>query len=66
MPEIEKPGGLSYEVTELLPCNALTTDQVVLEEARKVEQPQAKCPPTPTLSAKDIDKKLKVTLRLNN
>ena len=24
MPEIEKPGGLSYEVRELLPCTALT------------------------------------------
>ena len=46
MPELEKPGGLSYEV--------------VLEGAKKAEQPSVKCPSTPTPSVKDIEKKLKV------
>ena len=46
MPELEKPGGLSYEV--------------VLEDAKKADQPAIKCPSTPTPSVKDIEKKLKV------
>ena len=59
MPEIEKqpttvqegesnvkPGGLSFEV--------------VLEGPKTNEKPTIKCPPTPTLSAEDIEKKLKV------
>merc|ERR1712106_816962 len=45
MPEMEKPGGMSYEV--------------VLEGAKKAEQPTVKCPSTPTPSVKDIEKKLK-------
>merc|ERR1712106_30471 len=58
MPEIEKqsstvqegesnvkPGGLSFEV--------------VLEGPKTDEKPAIKCPPTPTLSAEDIEKKLK-------
>jgi hypothetical protein len=59
MPEVEKqastvqegesnvkPGGLSFEV--------------VLEGPKTDEKPNIKCPPTPTLSAEDIEKKLKV------
>ena len=46
MPEIEKPGGLSYEV--------------VLEEAKKNELPIIRCPATPTPTARDIEKKLQV------
>ena len=59
MPEVEKqestvqegessvkPGGLSFEV--------------VLEGPKTEEKPNIKCPPTPTLSAEDIQKKLKV------
>ena len=46
MPEMEKPGGMSYEV--------------VLEGPKKTEQPIVKCPSTPTPSVKDIEKKLKV------
>ena len=59
MPEIEKqtstvqegdsnvkPGGLSFEV--------------VLEGPKTDEKPKIKCPPTPTLSAEDIERKLKV------
>ena len=59
MPEVEKqastvqegesngkPGGLSFEV--------------VLEGPKTDEKPKIKCPPTPTLSAEDIEKKLKV------
>merc|ERR1712183_249467 len=58
MPEVEKqsstvqegesnvkPGGLSFEV--------------VLEGPKTNEKPTIKCPPTPTLSAEDIEKKLK-------
>eukprot|EP00092_Neocalanus_flemingeri_P099390 GFUD01126787.1.p2 GENE.GFUD01126787.1~~GFUD01126787.1.p2 ORF type:complete len:104 (+),score=51.84 GFUD01126787.1:51-362(+) len=58
MPEIEKqpltvqegdanvkPGGLSFEV--------------VLEGPKTNEKPSIRCPPTPTLSAEDIEKKLK-------
>merc|ERR1712183_152835 len=58
MPEVEKqpstvqegesnvkPGGLSFEV--------------VLEGPKTDEKPNIKCPPTPTLSAEDIEKKLK-------
>merc|ERR1711970_1125099 len=58
MPEVEKqestvqdgesnvkPGGLSFEV--------------VLEGPKTEEKPNIKCPPTPTLSAEDIQKKLK-------
>merc|ERR1712106_529187 len=58
MPEIEKqtstvqvgdsnvkPGGLSFEV--------------ILEGPKTDEKPYFKCPPTPTLSAGDIEKKLK-------
>lgn len=45
MPEMEKPGGMSYEV--------------VLEGPKKMEQPTVKCPSTPTPSVKDIEKKLK-------
>ena len=41
-----KPGGLCFEV--------------VLEGPKKDEKPNIKCPPTPTLSAEDIEKKLKV------
>ena len=41
-----KPGGLSFDV--------------VLEEAKTDEKPTLKCPPTPTLSAEDIEKRLKV------
>ena len=43
-----KPGGLSFDV--------------VLEEAKTDEKPTLKCPPTPTLSAEDIEKKLKVII----
>merc|ERR1712212_1352788 len=39
------PGGLSFEV--------------VLEGPKTDEKPNIKCPPTPTLSAEDIEKKLK-------
>ena len=48
MPELEKPGGLSYEF--------------VLEEARtrRCETPNMKSPATPTPTAKDIERKLKV------
>ena len=48
MPEQSKPGGLSYEF--------------VLEEARsqRSEHPHLKCPATPTPSAQDIERKLKV------
>ena len=48
MPELEKPGGLSYEF--------------VLEEARtrRCETPSMKSPATPTPTAKDIERKLKV------
>ena len=59
MPEIEKqtstvqegdsnvkPGGLSFEV--------------VLEGPKTDEKPNLRCPPTPTLSAEDIERKLKV------
>merc|ERR1711981_550425 len=45
MPEMEKPGGMSYEV--------------VLEGPKKTEQPTVKCPSTPTPTVKDIEKKLK-------
>ena len=59
MPEVEKqpstvqegesnvkPGGLSFEV--------------VLEGPKTDEKPNLKCPPSPSLSAEDIEKKLKV------
>ena len=48
MPELSKPGGVSYEF--------------VLEEARaqRSEHPHLKCPATPTPSAEDIERKLKV------
>ena len=48
MPELSKPGGVSYEF--------------VLEEARaqRAEHPHLKCPATPTPSAEDIERKLKV------
>ena len=53
MPELEKPGGLSYEF--------------VLEEARttgrRCETPSMKSPATPTPTAKDIERKLKVRRR---
>ena len=53
MPELEKPGGLSYEF--------------VLEEARttgrRCETPSMKSPATPTPTAKDIERKLKVMRR---
>merc|ERR1711955_182212 len=58
MPEVEKqpstvqegesnvkPGGLSFEV--------------VLEGPKTDEKPNIKCPPSPSLSAEDIEKKLK-------
>ena len=50
MPELEKPGGLSYEF--------------VLEEARtrRCETPNMKSPATPTPTAKDIERKLKVLI----
>ena len=54
MPELEKPGGLSYEF--------------VLEEARttgrRCETPSMKSPATPTPTAKDIERKLKVILEI--
>eukprot|EP00091_Calanus_sinicus_P001115 TRINITY_DN11060_c0_g1_i1.p1 TRINITY_DN11060_c0_g1~~TRINITY_DN11060_c0_g1_i1.p1 ORF type:complete len:122 (-),score=55.37 TRINITY_DN11060_c0_g1_i1:112-453(-) len=40
-----KPGGLCFEV--------------VLEGPKKEEKPNIKCPPTPSLSADDIERKLK-------
>merc|ERR1712037_492371 len=43
---LEKPGGLSFEV--------------VLEEAKIKEPPKLECPPTPTPSVEDIEKRLKV------
>ena len=48
MPELSKPGGVSYEF--------------VLEEARaqRSEHPHLKCSATPTPSAQDIERKLKV------
>merc|ERR1712126_235102 len=42
---LEKPGGLSFEV--------------VLEEAKIKEAPKLECPPTPTPSVEDIEKRLK-------
>merc|ERR1712010_175579 len=42
---LEKPGGLSFEV--------------VLEEAKIKEPPKLECPPTPTPSVEDIEKRLK-------
>ena len=49
MPELEKPGGVSFEV--------------VLEGAKKTDQPSVKCPSTPTPTVKDIEKKLKVLMK---
>ena len=62
MPEIEKqtstvqegdsnvkPGGLSFEV--------------VLEGPKTDEKPNLRCPPTPTLSAEDIERKCIFFLR---
>merc|ERR1711909_247097 len=42
---LEKPGGLAFKV--------------VLEEAKTTEAPKLECPPTPTLSVGDIEKRLK-------
>merc|ERR1711942_387878 len=42
---LEKPGGLSFEV--------------VLEEAKTTEAPKLECPPTPTPSVEEIEKRLK-------
>ena len=47
-----KPGGLRFEV--------------VLEDAKTDEKPILRCPPTPTLSVEDIEKKLKVSKEMLN
>jgi len=41
---LEKPGGLSFEV--------------VLEDAKTSEGPKLECPPTPSLSVEEIEKRL--------
>ena len=71
MPEITKPGGLSYEVVledAKVTSISNTIDMLISERwvwhnqtfKQKAELPSIKCPATPTPSVKDIEKKLKV------
>ena len=61
MPEVEKQSSSSsiQEGESNVKPGGLTFD-VVLEEAKTDEKPALRCPPTPTLSVEDIEKKLKV------
>merc|ERR1712228_759495 len=60
MPEVEKQSSSSsiQEGESNAKPGGLTFD-VVLEEAKTDEKPTLRCPPTPTLSVEDIEKKLK-------
>ena len=67
MPEVEKQSSSSsiQEGESNVKPGGLTFD-VVLEEAKTDEKPALRCPPTPTLSVEDIEKKLKVNLDIQN
>ena len=67
MPEVEKQSSSSsiQEGEANVKPGGLTFD-VVLEEAKTDEKPALRCPPTPTLSVEDIEKKLKVNLVIQN
>ena len=67
MPEVEKQSSSSsiQEGESNVKPGGLTFD-VVLEEAKTDEKPALRCPPTPTLSVEDIEKKLKVNLVIQN
>ena len=59
MPEVEKQSSIVQEGESNIKPGGLSFE-VVLEGPKTDEKPNIKCPPTPTLSAEDIEKKLKV------
>merc|ERR1712025_1506206 len=58
MPEVEKPNSEAQEVESNIKPGGLSFE-VVLEAPKTDEQPSLKCPATPTLSAEDIQRKLR-------